>query len=81
LLLWDTFRTPTIAVIGDELLGTVIALFLVQFWEETAWAGVTATVLMTVGLGVALRARTTRTERDRLDAANGESVGGRASQI
>jgi len=39
LALGDSFRSPSLAVLGDELVGVAIALFVIQIIEETAWAG------------------------------------------
>lgn len=39
LLLGDTLRAPTLAVLGGELIGIVTALVVIQISEEAAWAG------------------------------------------
>jgi membrane protease YdiL (CAAX protease family) len=38
-LLGDTVKIPTLAIIGGELVGIAAGFFLINLWEETAWAG------------------------------------------
>ncbi|MGE0555371.1 MAG: lysostaphin resistance A-like protein [Gemmatimonadales bacterium] len=45
LALGDSFGSPSLAVLGDELVGTVVAVLLIQIIEETAWAGFVQTRL------------------------------------
>ena len=39
LLLGDSLRPPTLATLGDELVGAAAGFLLVNLWEEGAWAG------------------------------------------
>jgi len=45
LALGDSLRSPSLAVLGNELLGMVVAVVLIQIIEETAWAGFVQTRL------------------------------------
>lgn len=38
-LLGDSARLPSAAVLGQEVVGVVVAFVLVNWWEKTAWAG------------------------------------------
>ena len=39
LLMGDTFRPPTLAGLGGEVAGFLFGFLLVNYWEESSWAG------------------------------------------
>lgn len=39
LLLGDSIRVPSLAVLADEAVSAAVALLLINLWEETAWSG------------------------------------------